>query len=62
VTTPDDELFLTAFSVPDLAQNADVTLVRHGTLIYEDKLPGWAGLASNAKAAIRARYQCIRSA
>lgn len=62
VTTPDDELFLTAFDVPDLANNADVTLARHGTLIYEDKLPGWASLASNVKAAIRTRYQCLVSA
>ncbi len=62
VTTPDDELFLTAFEVPDLANNNDATLVRHGTLIYEDKLPGWSSLASNVKAAIRARYQCIKSA
>ncbi len=62
VVTPDDELFLTAFEVPDLANNAEVTLVRHGTLIYENKLPGWSGLASNVKAAIRTRYQCIKSA
>lgn len=62
VTTPDDQIFLTAFAVPDAAINPDVTLLRHGTLIYEDKLPDWSALSAQAKAAIRARYQCVRSA
>lgn len=62
VTTPDDELFLTAFEVPDLENGNDATLLRHGTLIYEDKLPGWSNLAASIKAAIRARYRCITSA
>lgn len=62
VATPDDELFLTAVEVVDAVINPDVTLLRHGTLIYEDKLPGWAGLGSTAQAAIRARYDCITSA
>ena len=60
-TTPDDELFLTAFAVDDALINPDVTLVKHGTLIYEDKLPGWAGLSTGAKTAIRSRYRCIAS-
>ncbi|MEM9448680.1 MAG: hypothetical protein AAGA75_09105 [Cyanobacteria bacterium P01_E01_bin.6] len=62
VATPDDELFLTAFSVKDAVQLNDVTLLRHNTLVYEDKLPGWSGLSSAAQAAIRSRYQCIASA
>lgn len=62
VDTPDDELFLTAFQVEDAMINADVTLLRHGTLIYENKLPGWSGLAATVQAAIRARYHCITSA
>jgi len=62
VATPDDELFLTAFAVDDALINADVTLLKHGTLIYEDKLPGWAGLSTTAKTAIRTRYRCIASA
>jgi hypothetical protein len=62
VSTPDDELYLTANVVIDADINPDVTLIRHGTLIYEDKLPGWAGLSSDAKAVIRARYDCIESA
>lgn len=62
VSTPDDEIFLIAYGITDAAINPDVTLLRHGTLIYEDKLPGWSSLASNAKAAIRSRYHCIKSA
>lgn len=58
---PDDEIFLLAFTVQDATINDDVTLLRHETLIYEDKLPGWAGLGATAQAAIRARYHCIAS-
>lgn len=60
--SPDSQLYLTAFTVLDAAFNADVTLIRHGTLIYENKLPGWAALSNDAKARIRERYQCIQSA
>lgn len=61
VATPDDELFLTAFQVEDASINADVTLLRPPTLIYEDKLPGWSSASNGVKAAIRARYHCIKS-
>lgn len=61
VSTPDDQLFLTAWQVEDALINPDVTLIRHGTLIYEDKLPGWSSLSSTAKSVIRARYQCIKA-
>lgn len=61
-TTPDDQLFLVAFENTDLENNNEVTLVRHQTLIYEDKLPGWSSLTTGTKTAIRARYQCIKSA
>lgn len=62
VSTPDDQLFLIAFDVPDAVELNDIVLLRHTTRIYEDKLPGWSGLSSTAKAVIRARYQCIKSA
>lgn len=62
VATPDDELYLLAFAVQDAAIDADAALLRHDTLIYEDKLPGWAGLSATAQAAIRSRYHCIVSA
>lgn len=58
----DDQLFLTAFDVPDAVELNDIVLLRHNTRIYEDKLPGWAGLSANAKAVIRERYQCMKSA
>lgn len=61
VATPDDQIFLTAFQVEDAGINPDVTLLRHGTLIYEDKLPGWSSLSAGAKTAIRDRYQCIKA-
>ncbi|MGD1941851.1 MAG: hypothetical protein ACFB0G_11115 [Leptolyngbyaceae cyanobacterium] len=62
VGTPDDELFLVAFTVEDAAINPDVVLLRHNTKIYEDLLPGWAGLSATAQAAIRSRYHCLLSA
>lgn len=62
VATPDNELFLIAFPVEDAAINPDVVLLRHNSEIYEDKLPGWAGLGATAQAAIRARYHCLLSA
>lgn len=61
VATPDDEIFLIAFPLQDANINPDATLLRHGTLIYEDKLPNWATLTTQQKTAIRARYQCIKS-
>lgn len=62
VSTPDDELFLTAFGIEDALINPDVVLVRHRTKIYEDLLPGWSSLDSTTKAAIRSRYDCVLSA
>lgn len=62
VVTPDDQLYLTAFEAIDLRNNNEVALVRHTTLIYEDRLPGWSSLSTGVKTAIRQRYQCIKSA
>lgn len=61
VSTPDGELFLTAFSVTDALINPDVVLLRHRTKVYEDLLPGWSGLAAPVQAAIRSRYDCLLS-
>lgn len=58
----DDQIFLTAFDVPNALLLNDIVLLRHNTRIYEDKIPGWAGLTTNQKTAIRARYQCLKSA
>lgn len=57
----DDEIFLLAFGVDDANINPDCTLLRHGTLVYEDKLPNWATMTTEQKAAIRSRYDCIKS-
>lgn len=54
----DDEIYLLAFDVTDAALNPDCDLYRHGSVVKENFLPGWAGLASALKTAIRARYQC----
>jgi hypothetical protein len=58
----DDEIFLTATVVIDADINPDVTLIRHDTLIYENKLPNWATMGSTQQGLIRARYDCIISA
>jgi hypothetical protein len=58
----DDEIYLTAFGVEDATIKPDATLLRPQTLIYEDKIPGWATFSAAQKAAIRDRYQCRLSA
>lgn len=62
VATPDDELYLLAFTVQDALINPEAALLRHNTLIYEDKLPNWNSLGATVRAAIRERYHCIASA
>lgn len=58
----DDEVYLTATVVIDGDINPDVTLIRHDTLIYENKLPNWATMGATQQGLIRARYDCIISA
>lgn len=58
----DDEIYLLAFGVTDAMVNADCTLLRHNTQIYENKLPGWSGMSSDEKAKVRSLYECILSA
>lgn len=57
----DDEIYIVAFDVTDLDRDNDATLVRKGTLIAENYLPGWSGFSTALKTAIRNRYECIRS-
>lgn len=59
VATPDDEIYLVAFDVTDADMNPDVELYRHGRLVKENFLPNWATLSTQARNAIRTRYQCI---
>jgi len=57
----EEEIYLTAFDVTDANKNVDVELLRHGVVIYEDRLDGWSTLDATKKAWIRANYQCIVS-
>ena len=52
----DDEIFLTAFDVDDVDENADCELYRHNKQVYENDLPGFAGLASNLVTVLRGLY------
>lgn len=53
----DDEMFLVAFDCDNIAENdGDVELVKPGTAIKENFLPGWSGLSAAVKAKIRALY------
>jgi hypothetical protein len=58
----DDEIYLVAFDITDAVRNPDVELYRHNSIVKENFLPGWAGLASGVKTAIRARYTCTLGA
>lgn len=57
--TTDDELFLLAYDVPNAIENPLGAAYRHTCLVFENYLPGWSGLASGAKTAIRSRYNCM---
>lgn len=54
----DDEIFLTALDVTDALENDDVELYRPNSQVYENYLPGWAGVAANVQAIVRERYLC----
>lgn len=58
-TSGDTDVFLTWREISDAARDADVELLRPGTAIKENFLPGWSGSSSGYKAAVRAAYQCI---
>lgn len=59
-TTGDDEAYLVVYDVLDVTLNNDVDLYRHGSLVKENFLPGFATLAADVLAAIRTRYQTTR--
>jgi hypothetical protein len=58
----DDEVFLTAFDVLDPSVNPDVELYRHGSIVKENFLPAFTGLASGVQTKLRALYQCTLGA
>lgn len=53
----DDVVRILAYDVPDADSNNDCDLLRPGTLIKVNFLPGWASLSSALKAKIRATYE-----
>lgn len=58
----DDEIYLVAFDIADVALYPDVDLYRPGSLVKETFVPGWSGFSSNLKTAIRSRYHCTIAA
>ena len=55
----DDEIYLVCFEVYDALTNPDVELYRHGSIVKENFLPGWADVAAGLKTAVRAAYTCV---
>ncbi len=58
----DDEVFIVAYDIYDLNEINDAEVLRHGTLIKENFLPGWADVSAALKAKVRASYQTTTGA
>jgi hypothetical protein len=60
----DDERFLVAFEVPDLARNNDIDLYRHNKIVRENFLPDYTAISANSAllAKLRADYTCTKGA
>lgn len=56
----DDEIFIVVNDVYDASINPDVELYRPGSIVKENFLPGWSGLAAGVQTDVRARYVCVR--
>lgn len=54
----DDEIFIVAFDITDADSVADVELYRHGSIVKENFVPGWAGVAAGLKTKVRTLYAC----
>lgn len=54
----DDEFFLTIFDCSDIDELPEVEVLRHHSVIWENRLPGFDALGSGLKAKIRALYTC----
>jgi hypothetical protein len=54
----DDEMFLLAFDVVDALIEDDCELYRHGSLVKENFLPGYATMAAPLLAKIQELYTC----
>lgn len=58
----DEEVYISVHSVLDAADNPEIELLRHGTLIYFDKLPGWDSLDAAVQTWVHEHYHTVRSA
>lgn len=58
----DNEVYLIAHDVTDATLDPNIELYRPGSIVKENFLPGFATLASDALAAIRATYTTTRGA
>lgn len=60
----DDEIYIVAFAVADLAKNNDLDLYRHGRVVKENFLPEWATISADAAllAKLRALYTTTKGA
>ncbi|KPL86163.1 hypothetical protein [Herpetosiphon geysericola] len=54
----DEDIFFLAQDITDASKNNDADLYRHGGIVKENFVPGWANLSSTLKAFVRSRYQC----
>lgn len=60
-TDPEAEIYLTAFPVDDAGDNNDVELIRPGSTIYENRLPGIATMDATVLGILRTRYVMVRA-
>jgi len=54
----DDVVYLLAWDTPDVVDNNNADVLRKGTLIKVNNLPGWDTMSAALKAKIRAMYEC----
>lgn len=54
----DEEIYFLAQDITDASKNNDADLYRHGGIVKETFVPGWAALSSTLKTFVRSRYQC----
>lgn len=52
----DDEVYLVAFEVPDAYRNPEIELYRHGSVVKENFLPGYATMDTDLLALLRTLY------
>lgn len=60
-TDPEAEIYITAFPVDDAGDNNDVELIRPGTAIYENRLPGIGTMDATVLGILRTRYNMVRA-